>query len=271
MITLKDYFSYLMIIYIFIFFFIGLRLLLRNLFGEKKKDEKVIVKNFLWSWGGLASITGIVFGPIYLFEIHKANINETAYVLLAALPIILSCLVILPWRFCGPVIIKHNNRWEIISYKFLFRPSQYFEINYDNFNFYYNEGRDFRSEKFNTFFFNIEIDSETVNQLYLKFVPEYLATNSNYRFQQRWQRGFQLYLILEIKKRFLDIWQRYRLDLDTYSISEEGLKEILKNVQSDCEKILSERYTINFVVHQIEVKRTQLNPDFIDLPVQGIF
>lgn len=166
----------------------------------------------------------------------------------ALLPLLASGIVMLYWRYHGPVITFSEDRPVTQECKFLFTFSKHYDIKYDTFYLSYRKNDHFISEKFERAYFQIRFDCPTLDKLYLYFIPLFQEKELEYILEQRINNFFN-YVEEEIMTIVRNVVKK-----NIYSLKEDysyNPGPLLRIIKSELIEQIMLQYGINPIIEEI--------------------
>lgn len=247
--TFKEYLNLVFIGYFLLLLFTAHSTLIAKQICENKRTHKRRKKNFLWGWAIIVITMTIAFFSIYIQGIHKYSPNLKNGLFFALLPLITSCLIMIYWRYHGPVITFFEGKPVIQECKFLFTFSKHYDIKYDTFYLTYSKNDHFISEKFEQAYFQIRFNCVTLDQLYLYFIPLFQKVELEYTASEQHINDFFYYVQEEIITTFRNVVIKNISSIEDESLyNPSALLKIIKTELS--EKIVLE-YGVTPIINEL--------------------
>ncbi len=245
--TFNEYLNLVFIGYFLLLIFTGhAALIAKPIYGDGKTHRRR-KKNFFWGWVIIIVTMVIILISRFFLKIeYSPNLKNDLFY--ALLPLLASGIVMLYWRYHGPVITFSEDKPEIQECKFLFTFSKHYDIKYDTFYLSYRKNDHFILEKFERAYFQIRFDCPTLDKLYLYFMPLFQEKELEYTLEQKINTFFN-YVEEEIIAIVRDAVKKniYSLEGD-YSYNPGPLLRIIK---SELTEQITLQYGINPIIEEI--------------------
>lgn len=244
-----EYLNLVFIGYFLLLIFTGHATLIAKHFCGDEKTYRRRKKNFLWGWVIIITTIGFTLIPMFLLGKNNYTPNLKNDLFFALLPLLASCIVMLYWRYHGPVITFSEDKPEIQECKFLFTFSKHYDIKYDTFYLSYRKNDHFISEKFERAYFQIRFDCLTLDQLYLYFMPFFQKLESKYAGTQEYIGNFSYYVQKEVMTIVNEVINRNLTTMHDDDFNNPD--PILKIIESELTEQIMLQYGINPIIEGI--------------------
>lgn len=245
--TFKEYLNLVLIAYFLLLLFTAHPALIAKHICENEKTHRRRKKNFLWGWAIIIITMAIILISRFFLKIeYSPNIKNDLFY--ALLPTLASGLVMLYWRYHGPVITFSENKPAIQECKFLFTFSKHYDVKYDTFYLTYGKNDHFTSEKFERAYFQIRFDCLTLDQLYLFFIPLFQEKELEYTLEQQIKNFFNY-----VEKEIMTIVQSI-VKTSISAMEDENFytpDQLLRIIKSELTEQIMLQYGINPIIEEI--------------------